>query len=457
MNVFVYTLGCKLNQCESEAIADAFGKEGFTVVGSDQQAELYVVNTCTVTSKAEQKARRMIRKFSYEPQSPIVLVTGCYAQMEQDVLRALGDRVVVVPLENKSSLLGLPRVLANRLVAGVDALEVVRGFASSCIEASASSESSPFDYDAATFSYHCRAFLKIQDGCDNSCAYCRVTLARGDAISLQRDEVVRRSLALEQEGYAEIVLTGVNISAYWSEGEGLGGLLRTLLAALGPDIRIRLSSLEPDRLDEELIARFADPRIQPHFHIPVQSASDVVLKRVGRHYDVQRMIEVIARIRAVKDDPFLAADVITGLPSETDGEFEKTVRFFREQEFSQLHVFPYSPRPQTPLFDATDRIPESLRDQRAAVLRNLSAIQLRRYTARQIGKSLEVVLEDRKDGNWTGLSGNYLKVQVLGTPSDARHGQRLVVVLEQDARNPNLTIARYMPSQSEKSSNPRIG
>ena len=444
MNVLVYTLGCKLNQCESEAIADAFGKEGFTVVGSEERADLYVVNTCTVTSKAEQKARRMIRKFSIEPQKPIVLVTGCYAQMEQDLLQALGDTVVVVSLDNKSSLLGLPRFLANRLVAGVDALETVRDFAVSLTASTAVPASSPFDYDAAAFSYHRRAFLKIQDGCDNSCGYCRVTLARGDAVSLHREEVVRRSLALEQEGFSEIVLTGVNISAYLSEGEGLGGLLRSLLSALGPDIRIRLSSLEPDRVDDDLIAQFADARIQPHFHIPVQSASDVVLKRVGRHYDVQRMIEVIARIREVKDDPFLAADVITGLPSETDEEFERTVRFLREQDFSQLHVFPYSPRPLTPLFEAKDRIPESLRDQRAAMLRNLSAVQLRRYTRRQVGKRAEVILEDKRDGFWLGLSGNYLKVRVLDTPSEAKPGHRLLVVLEHDSRNPSLTIARYL-------------
>jgi threonylcarbamoyladenosine tRNA methylthiotransferase MtaB len=366
--------------------------------------------------------------------------------MEQDLLNAMGDTIVVVSLDNKSSLLDLPCFLANRLVAGMDALETVQDFANSLHASKAVASTSPFDYDAATFSYHCRAFLKIQDGCDNSCGYCRVTLARGDAVSLCRDEVVRRSLALEQEGFSEIVLTGVNISAYRSEGEGLGGLLKLLLSALGPDIRIRLSSLEPDRMDDDLIAQFADARIQPHFHIPVQSASDLVLKRVDRHYDVQRMIEVIARIREVKNDPFLAADVITGLPSETDEEFEKTVRFLREQDFSQLHVFPYSPRPLTPLYEAKDRIPESVRDQRASTLRNLSAVQLRRYTRRQVGKQVEVILEDEKDGFWQGLSGNYLKVRVLDSPPEAKHGQRLLVVLEQDSRNPSLTIARYLAS-----------
>ena len=446
MRVHVYTLGCKLNQCESEAIADAFGKEGFALVGPGESADLYVVNTCTVTSKAEQKARRMIRKYATEIQNPVVLVTGCYAQMERDALQSLADRVVVVTLDDKSSLLSLPTFLANRMVGDVPILDSIREYALDHHALAKEHSSSPFDYEAATFSFHCRAFLKIQDGCDNSCAYCRVTIARGDAVSLEQAEVVRRCLSLEKDGFSEIVLTGVNISAYSSDGEGLAGLIRVLLENLGSTIRLRLSSLEPDRLDDELIEMFSDPRIQPHFHIPVQSASNVVLERVGRHYDVQRMCEVVEKIRRAKDDPFLAADIITGLPSETDDEFQATVKFLREQDFSQLHVFPYSPRPGTPLVGARDRVTEAVRDQRAAELRNLSLVQYRKYVERQIGRNLEVILEEQKEGFWTGLTGNYLKVRVLGVPQDAKHGQRLSIVLERDALGKGLAIARFVAS-----------
>ncbi|MHC1693560.1 MAG: tRNA (N(6)-L-threonylcarbamoyladenosine(37)-C(2))-methylthiotransferase MtaB [Sphaerochaetaceae bacterium] len=444
MNVSVYTLGCKLNQCESEAIADAFSKQGFNLVDSGTPAELYIVNTCTVTSKAEQKARRMIRKYATEGQEPVVVVTGCYAQMEQSEIERLHERVVVVSLDNKSALLHFPTYLAQRMLAGFSVLDAAREFADGFKKTLDShTVASPFDYDAATFSHHCRAFLKIQDGCDNACAYCRVTLARGDAVSLDRDEAIRRSLVLEQEGFTEIVLAGVNINAYRSHGEGLEGLLRELLAALGPDMRIRLSSMEPDRLDDKLIDLFADRRIQPHFHIPVQSGSDVVLKRVDRHYNVQSLVDLVARLRVVKDDPFIAADVITGLPSETDGEFEKTVRFLKEQDFSQLHVFPYSPRPKTALYDAKDRITESLRDKRAQVLGNLSAIQLRKYMDRQVGKHLEAVLEEHKDGVWWALTGNYLKIRVLDVPSGMKPGQRLEVILERDMKTPAFPVARY--------------
>lgn len=447
MRVLIYTLGCKLNQCESEAIADAFAKEGFEIVRTDDAADLCIVNTCTVTGKAEQKARRMIRKYAAQEQQPVVLVTGCYAQLEKDALQDLSERVVVVSLEEKPSLLGLPNMLANHLVADLDLLQSVRKFVTQSGEIKVSTASSPFDYDAATFSFHSRAFLKIQDGCDNSCAYCRVTIARGNAVSLELGEVVKRALVLEQDGFKEIVLTGVNISAYRSGDTSLAGLLDSLLERLGPDIRVRLSSLEPDRLDSRLLDMFADPRIQPHFHIPIQSGSNHVLQRVNRHYDVSRMQQAVARLRQVKDDPFIAADIITGLPGETDGEFEKTVDFLKSMDISQLHVFPFSPRPLTALYTAKDKVPESVRDERAKYLRDLSAIHFRRYLNRQIGKVVELIVEEQKGGVWSGLTGNYLKVKVLDTPSWLSRGSLVSVRLERDART-GMPVGRFLETQT---------
>jgi threonylcarbamoyladenosine tRNA methylthiotransferase MtaB len=447
MRVLIYTLGCKLNQCESEAIADAFAKEGFEIVRTDEAADLCIVNTCTVTGKAEQKARRMIRKYAAQEQQPVVLVTGCYAQLEKDALQNLSERVVVVSLEEKPSLLGLPTMLANHLVADLDLLQSVRKFVTQSGGIKVSPASSPFDYDAATFSFHSRAFLKIQDGCDNSCAYCRVTIARGDAVSLELGEVVKRALVLEQDGFKEIVLTGVNISAYRSSETSLAGLLDSLLERLGPDIRLRLSSLEPDRLDTHLLDLVADPRIQPHFHIPIQSASDHVLKRVNRHYDVSRLQQAVARLRQVKDDPFIAADIITGLPGETDGEFEKTVDFLKSMDISQLHVFPFSPRPLTALYTAKDKVPESIRDERAKYLRDLSTIHFRRYLNRQIGKVVELIVEEQKGGIWSGLTGNYLKVKILDTPSWLSRGSLASVHLERDART-GMPVGRFLETQT---------
>jgi threonylcarbamoyladenosine tRNA methylthiotransferase MtaB len=443
MKVFLYTLGCKLNQCESEAIADAFVREGFSLVKQDDGAQLYIVNTCTVTGKAEQKARRMIRKFASEEQRPVVLVTGCYAQMERELIEELGTNVVVVSLDDKPSLLGLPEFLANRLMANIDLLEAIQTFVTAANQKKVEHSNSPFDYNAATFSLHSRAFLKIQDGCDNACAYCRVTIARGSAKSLPAREVLQRVLALEHEGFSEIVLTGVNISAYSSENYGLGGLLKLLLDQLGKNIRIRLSSLEPDTIDEELLSIISDNRIQPHFHLPVQSCSDVVLHRVNRNYPIEKVRTVVNQLRSVKDDPFIAADMITGLPAETDEEFHKSLAFLREMEFSQLHVFPFSPRPQTALFDAKDRVPEGIRDARAKMLRELSAIQTRRYIDRQLGKHLELLVEEKRKGSWTGVTGNYLKLLVVDPPESLKRGDTIIVEIQYNTVG-NHPVGKYL-------------
>ncbi len=411
MNVCVYTLGCRLNQCESEAIADSFSQEGFVIVGEHEAADLYIVNTCTVTSKAEQKARRMIRKFA---QNAPTLATGCYAQVNEEELKALSDQVIVVPLEKKAHLLKLAKHLKVSLEAGFD-------LKSGCLSFS-DGEASVFDYDAASFSYHSRAYLKVQDGCDNECAYCRVHIARGKAVSLASETVVERALALESAGFSEIMLTGVNLTMYDHTNNGLGGLLEELLASLGEGIRLRLSSLEPDHIDQRLLEALKDPRMQPHFHIPVQSASNKVLQRVNRHYDIEELSAILDSLRVAKDDPFIAGDVITGLPGEGDEEFEETYRYFREQKFAQMHVFPFSPRPDTPLFKAKDRVPESVRDERAKRLRDLSDELFLEYRIRQGGKPTEVVLQNRKGGSWYGLSGNYLEVEVIDAPLFAREG-----------------------------------
>jgi threonylcarbamoyladenosine tRNA methylthiotransferase MtaB len=423
MRVCVYTLGCRLNQGESEAVADAFSKNGHTIVSDDEKADFYVVNTCTVTSKAEQKCRRMIRKFA---SSAPVAVTGCYAQLNSDEISALSPNVVVFALDRKASLLGLPSYLAEKEEEGVDLLSALRLYHGK--------GDNPFAFDANSFSYHSRAYLKIEDGCDNACAYCRVHVARGRAVDLAPDVIVSRALCLEKEGFHEIMLTGVNLTMYDHRGEGLGALVENLLSALGPDMRIRLSSMESDHVDDRLIATFSDKRMQPHFHLPIQSASRKVLQRVTRYDDMDHVVSVVRRLREVKDDPFIAADVITGLPGEGEAEFQETYDFFQREHFSMMHVFPFSPRPDTPLFRATDRVPESVRDERAERLRLLAGQLYKEYKDRQAGRGGEVILEQRKSGAWYGTTGNYLPVKVLDVPLFAKIGD-LFPVLFTDGEN----------------------
>ena len=403
MKVYVYTLGCRLNQCESEAIADSFSKSGFDVVKDYEEAEIIVVNTCTVTSKAEQKARRMIRLFSAS--GKVVIATGCYAEVNREEVESLGDNIVIFSLGEKASILTLPEHIERMVLAGMDTLDAVKSFKKS--------ERSVFSFDAHSFSYHSRAYLKIQDGCDNSCGYCRTTIARGKSVFLEPEIVVERVKKLEEEGFHEIMLTGVNLTNYDHDGEGLGGVMEKILSVVGPDIRLRLSSMAPDHVDDRLLDAIADYRVFPHFHIPIQSASDHVLKIVGRKYSISHVEYIIERLREIKDDPFIACDVIAGLPGEGEEDWRMTYDFLSKNDFAAMHVFPYSSRPGTPLYNTKLRVEERVRDERALELRKLSERKSREYLERQKGKVVEIIAEK----NGEGTTGNYLKAKIIA-PQD---------------------------------------
>ena len=401
MRVFIYTLGCRLNQCESEAIADSFKENGWDVVKESKDAELIIVNTCAVTSKAEQKARRMIRLFSEDNKT--VIVSGCYAENSKEEIEKLGDKIVVFSLSNKASLLKLAPSLK-----GVDESSLFER-----IKSFKDCPSSVFDYNPSSFSYHSRAYLKVQDGCDNSCGYCKTTIVRGQSRFLDSSEVVKRVLKLESEGFHEVMLTGVNLTNYDHNGRGLGGLLSEILKNVGPNIHFRLSSMEPDGVDDLLLEQIKDPRVFPHFHIPIQTASDRVLQIVGRKYSISHVEYIIKKLREIKDDPFIGCDVIAGLPGETEEDAEITYRFLEKNNFSSFHVFPYSPREGTPLFNSKLRIEERVRDERAERLRELSQRQSRDYIFRQNGKATEIIAEK----NGEGTTGNYLKAKIIAPPS----------------------------------------
>ncbi len=328
----------------------------------------------------------------------------------------------VLPLSRKQELLLLPEFMKTNAN-----LSLEQNLGKFCSEKQGSG--SVFDYAASGFSYHTRSYLKVQDGCDNNCAFCRVHIARGKSSFLDAKTVVERALEIQANGYHEIVLTGVNLTMYDHEGRGLGGLLESLLAAVGPDMRFRLSSLEPDHIDDLLLRQLEDPRMQPYFHIPVQSASDRVIKRINRKYDSKHLDYVVNSLRQIKTDPFLACDIITGLPSEEDEDFEITRAFIEEKGFAHVHVFPFSPRPDTALFKARDRVPESVRDQRALILRNLSERLNALYLERQAGRENEVILETRKAGRWEGLSGNYMRLLISDAGPFLKPGDLLKVLV----------------------------
>ncbi len=430
MRASLYTFGCKLNQYETEALASEFRGQGFSLVSPDEAAEVYVINTCTVTSKSEQKARRLIRKISRQRPRSLLIVTGCYAQLNRDDLASLGENVWVVSQEDKAGLIELPARLkqgngtARGAPAPFDLSGVVGG---------------PFRFRVDRFSYHSRAFLKVQDGCDYRCSYCRVPLARGKSVSLDPEEAVNRARETEQRGYREAVLTGVNLTAYRYGEIGLPGLLSRLLGGT-QRLRLRLSSLEPEMIKPELAEVFRHRRICPHFHIPIQSGSNAILLHMRRRYQAGQIVRAVDLLREVKGDPFLAADIIVGFPGETDQDFLASYRLVEKLKLSKLHVFPFSPRPGTPAEHMTDHVPERIRDERVGKMLSLSGSLHELYTGRWVGKRVEVVLERERfqtgSGSWRGLSENYLKVLVEGVPDQLETPGILVEALIEQAGNP---------------------
>ncbi|MDR2617294.1 MAG: tRNA (N(6)-L-threonylcarbamoyladenosine(37)-C(2))-methylthiotransferase MtaB [Treponema sp.] len=422
----LYTLGCKLNQLESESIADAFRKEGFLVVplGEDapERPDILVINTCTVTSHSEQKARRAIRKALRDYPESALIVTGCYAQLEAEALEALeaweespaGKRLFVIPGENKDRILDLPRFLTGNMSLGIPVKDLVRDFAAPVPEGGCESAGS-FRFSPADFSFHSRAFLKIQDGCDNRCAYCRVSIARGKSRSLGAKEVLAGLKALEEKGYGEAVLTGVNISQYRDpQKRDLGGLLEYLLNETA-SIRLRLSSIEPGIFDPLFIRAVSHERVQPHFHLSLQSGSASVLARMGRSYTPAEAGEGISLLRAAKNDPFLACDIIAGFPGESQEEFEKTFEFCRETGFAWIHAFPFSRRPGTAAWNFTDLVNEKEAGLRVERLGGLALEGRKRYVRRWLGKETEVIPEadqGKSPGFAAGVSANYLKILI---------------------------------------------
>ena len=427
MRAAFYTLGCKLNQCESEALASAFGSRGFSIVAPSEEADLYIVNTCTVTSKSEQKARRMIRRFSRENPSAAVIVTGCYAQMEPQAFATLGPHVRVVSGEKKARLLDLPQQLDPSCCGPAMVAEGLEAVLSS----GAPQPEERFSFDALSFSSHSRAFLKIQDGCDNHCTYCRVTLARGPSVSLEAEELIERARRLESEGFDEIILTGINLSLYQSGTDGLAELTERLTAATSR-ARFRLSSLEPDYLTPDRVAPLAHPRICPHFHLPVQSGDSGVLRRMGRRYRPDQVIEGVRLLREARRDPFIAADIIVGFPGEDEAAFEETVRLVTEIRPAGLHIFPYSVRPGTAAAGFGDQVPQRISGERAERLRSLAGEFRQDYISLWDGRDEELLVEEPpfSGGRGHGVTGNYLQAELVPAPeTPLQKGRRYPVRL----------------------------
>lgn len=397
------TLGCKVNQSETDLMARQFVAAGYVPVDFSDRADVYVVNTCTVTHVADRKSRQMLHQAGRANPDALVVATGCYASIVGNVLA--NERTLVVRNRDKDRLVEL---VAGHLSADAAHLPTFVDTAK-YLSVSGGQERS-------------RAQVKAQDGCDSHCTYCIIPRARGRSRSLLPGEVVNRVRALSTEGHSEIVITGVDLGSYGENDDirlDLGGLLRRVLAETEVR-RVRVSSLEPGDFKPEWLPLWADRRLCRHLHVPLQSGSAGVLGRMERRYSPQEYADMIALCRQAIPHVTITTDIMVGFPGETDEEFEETMAFVRGIAFDGMHVFKYSQRSGTRAARMEAQVREEVKSARAALLRTESAAGGRRLLARHEGMPGDVVWETERSGIWRGLTDT--NVRVYGSPEECRPG-----------------------------------
>lgn len=410
MKVLIRTLGCRLNQQESEAVAAAFTHNNIFLTSRAEEADLAVINTCTVTSKADRKNRQGIN--SLVKMNIPVLVMGCYAAVGEEEIRRLGEKILIIPREKKSFTLMLPTLLATFSKTHTDDLV---SFIKNALE-NFSRNTDDFDFFCTEFSNHTRGFLKIQDGCNHGCTYCRTVIARGKSRSLAPETALERIQALEKNGIGEVMITGVNLAQYEKNGWEFPDLIQYLCDG-SEKINFRISSFHPEKITPKFLKMAENPRVMPHFHLSVQSGSDDVLKRMARPYDSKTVEEAVKNLRQVKDNPFIACDIIVGFPGEREVDFRKTLELCQRCDFAWVHQFAFSPRPGTKAFNMNGTLSAETMKSRQNLLQSQSLERKFRYCKSCEGKIFRTVVEkNRTDGR--AVTENFLHIHVANLTGD---------------------------------------
>lgn len=398
MKVFFDTIGCRLNQSEIEIMALQFRKAGHTVTGDSQQADLVIVNTCTVTSAAASDSRQKIRQASRNSNAQII-VTGCWATLEPEAALALPGVENVVLNQNKDKLVS-DYLKITPMVFDLEPL---------------AREPIPGEHKRT------RAFIKVQDGCDNFCTFCITKVARGKGVSRPLNEVLEDIKQALDGGVKEIVLSGVHLGSWGKDFEQKKHLLDLMESVLSKtDVpRLRLSSLEPWDLGDSFFSLWENPRMCPHLHLPLQSGSKTILKQMARKTTPEKYMRIVEDARAVVPDIAITTDIIVGFPGETDGLFEESLQFVRDVNFAGGHIFPFSARTGTPAAKFDDQIQKGVKKRRSAVMRAVIAEMTHQYQSAYLGKTVEVLWENGEElanGGWLmkGLTGNYLRIATFG-------------------------------------------
>lgn len=413
--VSFYTLGCKVNQYETNAMEQQFIKNNYEIVENTQKADIYVINTCTVTNMAERKSRQMLRRVKEINPSAVLVVCGCYAQVAKNELEQIPEIDIILGINEKNEIVQIVENYMEKMA------EQDKKSQEAEIE-DVSKQKEFLDFGDVTYTEKNRAVVKVQDGCNMFCSYCIIPYARGRIRSRKIESVVSEIEKIAKEEIKEVVITGIHVASYGKDFDNentskkirLIDLLEAINKIDGID-RIRLSSLEPTIVDEEFATRLSKlDKICDHFHLSLQSGCDETLKRMNRKYTTQIYKDAVATLRKYYPEASFTTDVIVGFPGETDEEFAKTYEFLKEIDFYRLHVFKYSPRRGTVAEKMPNQIDGNKKEERSNKLIDLSNSTENKHNQSYIGKTVKVLFEEFEDGFFKGHTTNYMMVKVAG-------------------------------------------
>lgn len=401
------TLGCRLNQYETDSLMSQFGKEGYEVVDFSEEADVYVVNTCTVTNQSDHKSRNIIQQATRKGKEPVVVVTGCMANSKKDKLQKQDKVTYVVENRQKGAIFSIVDKHFQGEISLPDKYE-----------------SDPFNFELGDKGIHVRSLVKIQDGCDNFCTFCIIPFVRGRAISRPMEDVLENVRKLVSSGYKEIVLTGVNIGRYQHESVNFEDLVEKILDLDG-DFRVRISSIEPEGFGDKLFGLMKHPKLTPHMHICLQSGSEKILLKMRRMYTARGFLEMIEKLKTHRPDINLTTDIIVGFPGETDEDHQQSLDMVEKIGFSHVHTFKYSERDGTRAVRMEGQVSGKIKTQRSEDMRILSEKLKRQFRSNLIGKTQSVIIEKVYRGIAFGHSEHFVPVKIEG--ASLSRGQQVTV------------------------------
>ena len=421
--VAFYTLGCKVNQYETEAMLELFEKEGYEKAETEDYADVYVINTCTVTHMSDRKSRQYIRRMKKKNPDAIIAVVGCYSQVSPEEILSIDEVNLVMGTNDRKKIVEeVKKIDASRKVSTVDDIMKVKAFE---------------EIEINKTNGKTRAFMKIQDGCDRYCSYCIIPYARGRVRSRDLESIVKEVENLASNGYKEVVLTGIHVASYGKDIKETDIKLLDVIKQIN-DIegieRIRLSSVEPILFTDEFVeAVSAMDKVCPHYHLSLQSGCDETLKRMKRRYTTEEYKTIVDRLRAAIPNVSITTDVIVGFPGETNEEFDKTYEFLKDIELTHMHIFKYSPRKGTPAATMENQVDPSTKHDRSEKLLQLNEENFNKFGQKMLDKEFNVLFEQKVgDNKFEGLTENYVKVIV---ESDKDLSEQILKVKITDVKN----------------------